>query len=51
VWTASRAYLERFEKYGATALETEYVQGALRRLENLASPELCKELRELKVPS
>ena len=50
VWTASRAYLEKFEKYGATALETEYVQGALRRLEDLASPALSKELRELKVP-
>lgn len=47
IWTASRAYLEKFEQFNASAQDLTDVHGAFRRLEDIASAQLCRELREL----
>ena len=47
IWTATRASLEKFEQFGASARDLSHVQGAFRRLDDIASPPLCRELREL----
>ncbi|MFA9286341.1 type II toxin-antitoxin system HipA family toxin [Comamonas sp. SY3] len=47
VWMATRASLEKFEQFGASERDLAYVRGAFRRLDDLASPALRRELRAL----
>lgn len=45
VWLACREWMQHFEKLNASELDMQYLTGAFRRLEDLASMDLVKELR------
>jgi hypothetical protein len=45
VWLAVRAWKPSFEKFGASQKDMAHLEGAIRRLDQIASPELEKVLR------
>lgn len=45
VWLVARAWKPFFEKFGASQKDLAYLEGAIRRLDQIASPELEKALR------
>ncbi len=45
VWVVVRGWKPYFEQFNASAQDLEYLEGAFRRLDRLASPSLERELR------
>lgn len=45
VWLVARAWKPFFEQFGASQKDMAYLEGAIRRLDQIASPELEKTLR------
>jgi serine/threonine-protein kinase HipA len=45
VWLAARAWKPFFEKFGASQKDMAHLEGAIRRLDQIAAPELEKTLR------
>lgn len=51
VWLAARAWKPVFENFGASEQDMAYLEGAIRSLDQIASPELEKVLRRFEVSS